>query len=140
MSLTVTILTPERCLINGAPCHEVELPGLRGRFGVLADHSHMLAPLTTGEIRLLEADGSVARHFAIAGGFADINPERVLVTSHAAEAAETIDVARAQAARERAESRLQKPGPDIDVVRAQAALARALNRLQLAESAATVKA
>ena len=49
----------------------------------------------------------------------------------AAEPSEEIDVARATAARGRAENRLQHRTADIDVARAEAALARAINRLRI---------
>ncbi len=44
---------------------------------------------------------------------------------------ESIDVERAQRAKERAEGRLANPTPDIDVERAEAALQRALLRLHV---------
>jgi F-type H+-transporting ATPase subunit epsilon len=53
-----------------------------------------------------------------------------------AESAETpaeIDVARAEAAKERALKRLSERHPDLDFERARAALARALNRLKASE-------
>ena len=43
----------------------------------------------------------------------------------------SIDVDRAQRAKERAEGRLSNPTPDIDVERAEAALQRALLRLHV---------
>ena len=46
---------------------------------------------------------------------------------------EEIDVARAQAAKERAEKRLAEKTPDMDIDRARLALLRALNRLKVAE-------
>jgi F-type H+-transporting ATPase subunit epsilon len=45
---------------------------------------------------------------------------------------EEIDVARAQAAKERAEKRLAERTPEIDIDRARLALLRALNRLKVA--------
>lgn len=49
-----------------------------------------------------------------------------------AELASTIDVARAEAARKRAEERLASKNADIDVERAKLALQRALTRLHVA--------
>ena len=54
------------------------------------------------------------------------------ILADTAELDEEIDVARAQAARERAERRLRERGPDVDTTRAEAALQRALNRLRAA--------
>ncbi len=61
-----------------------------------------------------------------------MNNNVLTVLAESAECAEDIDVARAEAAKKRAEERLVKPSPDLDVERAQAALRRAIIRLELA--------
>jgi len=134
MPLTVTILTPGRCLIDDQECHQVELPGAAGMFGVLPDHTPLVTPLAVGELRLLGPDGVVTRRFAIAEGFTEVTPAKVTVTARAAEAAEEIDVDRAKAARGRAQGRLSRRTREIDVARAEAALARATNRLRIASA------
>ena len=135
MPLTLTILTPDRKILADQSCHQVELPGLGGIFGVLAGHTPLVTPLAIGEIRTLSGESAVERRFAVANGFVEVTPEKVTVTAQAAEAADQIDVARAEAAIRRAEKRLrQQHQEDIDAARAQAALARALNRLKLAEA------
>jgi len=134
MPITVTILTPDRCLLDGETCHQVELPGAGGTFGVLPDHTPLVTPLAVGELRVLGPDGAVTRRFAIARGFTEVTREQVTVTAQAAEAAEEIDVDRAKAARGRAEKRLRRRAEDVDVARAEAAMARALNRLRVASA------
>ncbi len=69
---------------------------------------------------------------AVSGGFLEVRPDRVTILAQAAERAENIDVARAKAAKERAERRLQAKQEDIDHKRAELALRRALNRLNVA--------
>jgi F-type H+-transporting ATPase subunit epsilon len=73
----------------------------------------------------------------VAGGFAEVRPERVIILAEHAERPEEIDRERAERARQRAEMRLQGKGPDgsagaIDFARALEALARALTRLLVA--------
>lgn len=68
----------------------------------------------------------------MSGGFLEVRPDRVTILAQAAERAEDIDVARAKAAKERAERRLQAKQEDIDHKRAELALRRALNRLNVA--------
>lgn len=59
------------------------------------------------------------------------------VLARIAERAQDIDVARAEAARARAEERLARPSPDIDLERARIALMKSLIRLQVATRART---
>ncbi|MBN2582221.1 MAG: F0F1 ATP synthase subunit epsilon [Planctomycetes bacterium] len=132
MSLQVTILTPDRRIFDRQECHEVELPGRDGTFGILENHTPLLAPLGIGVIRL-RSGGEVTHRVAVAEGMVEVSEDHVLVTAHAAERSDEIDVARAKAARKRAEDRLHHRR-DVDVERAQAALARALNRIRIAEA------
>ena len=67
----------------------------------------------------------------MAGGFVEVLPDRVTVLAQIAERAEDIDVARAEAAKRRAEERLANP-MDVDFERARIALMKSLVRLQVA--------
>lgn len=66
------------------------------------------------------------------GGIVEVNENKVVVLAETIERADEIDVARAEAAKERASNRLKEKRPDLDTERAQAALMRALNRLKTA--------
>jgi len=136
--LTLEIVTPERALVT-AEVDEVQLPGAEGYFGVLPGHTPMLATLQVGE--LWYRIGSVKHYMAIAFGFVEVLPERVTVLAQIAERPEDIDVARAEAAKKRAEDRLGRSAPapqsDVDFERARIAMTKALIRLQVATRART---
>ena len=123
------IITPDRLPIQEQVI-QVIAPGRHGRFGVLVRHAPALIELTVGTVEVQAVSGN--RTFTISGGLAEIrnNVMKLLVAS--AEEAETIDVARAEQARDRALARLKARQKHIDIHRAQAALARALNRLHAA--------
>ena len=105
-------------------------PGVLGSFQVLRNHAPLMSELAIGELKVVV--GGSERYFAVSGGFLEVKNNVVTLVLEACEAAEEIDVERAQHAMERAKKRLQQRTPDIDVVRAEAALARALNRLRVA--------
>ena len=132
--ISLEIVTPERSLVT-AQVDELQLPGSEGYFGVLPGHAPMLTTLKIGE--MWYRIGQEKFHLAIAFGFAEVLPDRVTVLAQIAERAEEIDVARAEAAKRRAEERHAKPSPDIDMERARVALMKALVRLQVAARART---
>ena len=68
----------------------------------------------------------------IAFGFAEVQPDAVTILAQTAEKADEIDIARAEAAKRRAEERLAKPTIDMDFERARLALLKSLIRLQVA--------
>ena len=98
-----------------------------------AGHHPMLASLDVGQIVFREA-GEGPRVAATSGGFAQVQRDGVTVLAETAELSDEIDVARAEAARDRARERLaQQREAEVDAVRAEMALARALNRLRVGE-------
>jgi len=128
--LTLEIATPMRLAV-AETVDEVVAPGVQGYFGVLPGHAPFLTTLGTGEI--MYRVGRDEHHLAIAGGFAEVRNDKVIVLADTAERPEEIDRDRAARARERAERRLSARSPeDVDFARASAALARALARLQVA--------
>ena len=135
--LTLEIVTPDRSLVT-EQVDEVELPGAEGYFGVLPGHAPLLATLQVGE--LWYRVGNDTRYLAIAFGFVEVLPERVTVLAQIAERAEDIDVARAEAAKRRAEERVARPmspQAELDFERARVALMKSLIRLQVASRART---
>lgn len=132
--LTLEVVTPDRALVT-EKVDEVQVPGAEGYFGVLPGHAPLLATLQVGE--LWYRVGSETHHVAIAFGFVEVLPDRVTVLAQIAERAQEIDVARAQAAKTRAEKRIANPQTLMDVERARVALMKALIRLQVASRAGT---
>jgi F-type H+-transporting ATPase subunit epsilon len=130
--IQLQIVSADRSLVNER-VDEVEIPGADGYFGVLPGHTPLLALLGAGE--LWYRQGQEKRYLALAFGFAEVQPDRVTILAQVAERAEDIDVARAEAARQRAEERMARPIEDMDFERARVALMKALVRLQVASRA-----
>ena len=131
--LLLEIVTPDQALIR-EDVDEVQLPGSEGYLGVLPGHTPLLTTLQVGE--LWYRVGQEKHFLAIASGFGEVLPDHVTVLAQVAERAQDIDVARAEAARKRAEERLAK-AIDIDVERARVALLKSLIRIQVASRART---
>src|SRR6187402_819467 len=132
--LTLEIVTPDRSVV-AEKVDEVEIPGSEGYFGVLPGHAPLLATLQVGEVwyRI----GQEKHYLAVAFGFVEVLPERVTVLAQIAERAEDIDVARAEAAKRRAEERVSNRAANMDFERARIALMKSLIRLQVASRART---
>jgi len=132
--LQLEVVTPDRSLVR-EEVDEVQVPGAEGYFGVLPGHAPLLATLKVGE--LWYRVGQEKHYLAIAGGFAEVLPERVTILAQVAERAEDVDIARAEAARKRAEERLAQPPQDFNLERARLALMKSLVRIQVAARART---
>ena len=132
--LTLEIVTPERSLVH-EEVDEVQLPAVEGYLGVRPGHTPLLATLQVGEVTYRR--GAETGHLHVAFGFAEVIPDRVTILAQTAERAEQIDVARAEAAKKRAEARMATPSGEMDFERARIALMKSLVRLQVAARART---
>ena len=131
MTLRLEIVTPEKLAyaddVDGVVC-----PGVDGELGVLPHHAPLLTTLAFGELRI-HKDGR-DESFAIAGGFLQVRPDKVVVMAETADMAAQIDLDRALAAKAEAEKALDvgfvEPA-DLSLARAQ--LQRALLHIRIAE-------
>src|SRR5258707_10260550 len=105
------IVSADRSLVNET-VDEVEIPGSEGYFGVLPGHTPLLALLGAGE--LWYRQGQDKHYLVIAFGFAEVQPDAVTILAEIAEKADDVDIARAEAARKRAEERLTTPSVQMD--------------------------
>ncbi|HLJ14712.1 MAG TPA: F0F1 ATP synthase subunit epsilon [Bryobacteraceae bacterium] len=127
------VVTPERLVVLET-VNEAQIPVLGGYIGVLPGHTPLLAEMGIGELSYHV--GNRVLSCTAFGGFVEVLADRVIVLADTAERAEEINVARAEAARDRAQKRLSNPNdPNIDWKRAEEALKRAQVRLQVAAKA-----
>lgn len=129
--IRLEFVTPERAIAH-EEVDEVQLPGEEGFFGVLPGHAPLLAALKTGEMWYRR--GNETTYAFLDGGFAEVTPDRVSILAPVAERAEHIDLARAEAAKRRAEERMARPASDVDFERARIALLRAISRLEVSRA------
>jgi F-type H+-transporting ATPase subunit epsilon len=132
--LILHVVTPERAVTHDE-VDEVEIPGADGYFGVLPGHTPLLAVLQVGQLWYRKGQEKV--YLSIAFGFAEVLPDRVTILAQIAERSDEIDIARAEAALQRARERLSRPQPEMDFERARIALLKAMMRLQVASKART---
>ncbi len=88
------LVSPERLLLSEA-VEMVVVPGTEGDFGVLPRHTPMISTLRPGVIRVFEK-GAVTESIFVAGGFAEVTPERCTVLADQALPLAQIDRAAAE--------------------------------------------
>ncbi len=131
MPIRCEIVSQDRIVFEGE-VDMVVLPGMEGEMGVLPNHTPLLTTLQFGIIKVKQGDET--QYFTVAGGIAEIQPDIITVLADAAENVEEIDIARAEAARKRAEELLENI-PRDENIDAYLAAAAALRRSNLRISA-----
>ena len=81
-TIAFELVSPERLLVS-RPVTMVTVPGSEGDFGVLPGHAPMVSTLRVGVVGI-KADGEAETRFFVAGGFAEVSPERCTVLAEEA--------------------------------------------------------
>jgi F-type H+-transporting ATPase subunit epsilon len=119
-SLHLEIVTPEGRVFSDA-VSEVVLPGAEGELGILPEHSHLLAQLAPGELRILRQGERI--DLAVGSGLVEVTGSRVRVLTEMAVNVDHIDEQAAQAAIERAHEAMKTlSSSESDEIAAMAAL------------------
>jgi F-type H+-transporting ATPase subunit epsilon len=127
-TLKLDIVTPD----GSAYSHDVEmvtLQGVEGQMGILPQHTRMITQLEPGEMIVLREGRE--EYLAVGEGIAVVLDDRVAVLTDMALAADNIDEAKADEARQRAAARLRDKVSDEEVASVNAALARSLAQLRV---------
>jgi F-type H+-transporting ATPase subunit epsilon len=130
MSVRVDIVTAER-LVFSEDADIVMVPGVEGEMGILPHHEPIMTMIKPGEV--LVRKGTEEFSLAVSGGFLEVTPDHITILADAAERADEIDIARAEAAKKRAEEKLTNRTAETDSANAEASLRRALARIKVAE-------
>jgi F-type H+-transporting ATPase subunit epsilon len=128
MPVRCEIVSQDRMVWEG-DADIVVVPGVAGEMGILPNHAPLLSTLKFGILKVRHKGDE--QLFTVAGGVIEVQPDLITVLADSAENVLEIDVARAEAARRRAEE-LLKEGPPIDTdsyLKLEAALRRSNLRL-----------
>ena len=120
------VVSPERLLLSQA-VEMVVLPGAEGDFGALPEHAPTVAALRPGVISVFENNQVVERIF-VAGGFAEVTPERCTVLAERA-------IRVAELERGAAEKAIADARDDLADAKTDVARAAAENEIAVGEAA-----
>jgi F-type H+-transporting ATPase subunit epsilon len=129
--LYLEIVTPSKSAFKGE-INSITVPGTKGRFQVLKNHSPIISTFDIGMIKVDLPDGN-PNYYSTSGGTIEVLDNKVLVLADSIELVSQIDEERALKAKQRAEERLAEKRSEINVSRSEAALGRAINRLNVKE-------
>lgn len=123
--LRFELVSPER-LLRSEEVEMVVVPGAEGNFAALPRHAPLLSQLRPGTLDIYEGREVVARYF-VAGGYAQVTPERCTVLADEAMALSEIDRAAVEIA-------LKELGEDLEDAKDDAERARVKAKIAVAEA------
>jgi F-type H+-transporting ATPase subunit epsilon len=127
-TLRLNIVTPE-ATVYSEDVEMVTLPGVEGQLGILPMHIPLMTEMVPGEI-IVRTNGKDL-FLAVGGGVIEVTGDHVAILTDMAVAAENIDEAKAEEARQRAAARLREKLSSEEVASVNASLARSLAQLRV---------
>lgn len=130
------IVTPEKTVYENE-VDSVTLPVADGQVTILAGHRSYIAALKPGEVMLRKGKEEI--YLAMSSGFIEFHDNNLVVLADTAEAAEEIDVDRAEEARKRAEELKKEKVAlgEMEYARVAAAIEKEMARLRVAKKHST---
>jgi F-type H+-transporting ATPase subunit epsilon len=95
MPVQFELVTPEQLLVS-RDVDMVVVPGTEGNFGILPGHSPLISTIRPGTIDIYEGN-AIAERIFVAGGLAEVTPERCTVLADEAVPPESLDRAQLEA-------------------------------------------
>lgn len=129
-TIRLEIVTPEKMVFSG-DVDAILAWGVDGQLGILPHHAPLMTMLQPGDLLIRKENKE--EYLTISGGFLEVRPDKVVILADACERAEEIDVARAEAAKQRAQEALKTAATQVEAAAAEASLRRSLARLKAAE-------
>lgn len=127
-TLKLEIVTPDGTAYS-EDVEAVTLPGVEGQMGIYPRHVPLLTQMVPGEITVSKAGQQY--FLAVGEGLIEVTGDHVALLTDMAIAAEKIDEAKVEEARQRAEARLHEKLSDEEVASVNASLARSLAQLSV---------
>jgi F-type H+-transporting ATPase subunit epsilon len=127
-TLRLEIITPVATVFS-EDVEMVTLPAVEGELGILPQHVPLMTQMVPGEM-VVRQNGQ-DRFLAVGEGFVEITSDHVAILTDLAIAAENINEAMAEEARQRAQARLREKLSAEEVANVNAALARSLAQIRV---------
>jgi len=127
-TLRLEIVTPD-AIVYSEDVDMVTLTGVEGQLGILPQHVNLMTQLVPGE--MIVRKGGHDEFLAVGEGLVEVTGERVAILTDMAIAADKIDEAKVEEARQRAEARLREKISAEEIASVNASLARSLAQLQV---------
>lgn len=126
ITLKLEIVTPT-ATVYSEDVELVTLPGVEGQMGIYPQHVRLMTQLVPGEM-IVHKNGH-DEFLAVGEGLVEVTSDRVAIVTDMAVAADNIDEAKAEEARQRAAARLREKLSSQEVASVNAALARSMAQL-----------
>lgn len=125
------VISPDGILFQDE-AYEVSLPTPTGEITILPHHAALVTKLSEGEVKIYQEGKE--KYIAIIGGFLEIKDNKVRLLSDYAIRTESIEVAKAEERKRRAEEKIKDKKDNTDFIIAEKDLRKSILELKVSQN------
>ena len=107
--MKLTVVTPEKTVLDSIPVQEILIPGEKGEMGILPGHAPLVSMLGSGVLKYNLSEEKEFKEIALSWGYVEVQPEKVIVLAESAETKKALDKDKTKKALEEILKKLKDP-------------------------------
>ena len=96
--MKLTIVTPEKTVLDSVGVKELLVPGTKGEMGILPGHAPLVSTLGSGMLKYRLSEEDVFQEVAVSWGYCEVQADKVVVLAESAETKKELDKDQAEKA------------------------------------------
>ncbi len=115
--MKLTVVTPEKTILDSVPVQEILIPGEKGEMGILPGHAPLVSMLGSGVLKYSLSEEKEFKEIALSWGYVEVQSEKVVVLAETAETKKALDKEKTKKALEEILNKLKNPHLSPEEVR-----------------------
>ena len=89
--MKLTVVTPEKKVLDSVVVQELLVPGTKGEMGILPGHALLVSTLGTGVLKYRLSEEKNFREIAVSWGYCEVQADKVVILAESAETKKELD-------------------------------------------------
>ena len=89
--MELTVVTPERMILDSITIQELLVPGIKGEMGILPGHAPLISTLGSGLLKYRLLEEKDFKEIAVSWGYCEVQADKVVVLAESVETKKALD-------------------------------------------------
>ena len=108
--MELTLVTPEKTVLDSVMVQEVLVPGTKGEMGILPGHAPLVSTLGAGLLKYRQKQTDPLQEVAVSWGYLEVQPDKVVILAESAETQKELNKAQAEKSLKALLKKMETPG------------------------------
>ena len=108
--MKLTVVTPEKTILDSVAVKEILIPGAKGEMGIFPNHAPLVSTLSTGILKYRSQEKGPFQEVAVSWGYCEVQPDKVVILAESAETKKELNKAQTEKALKEIAQKRENPG------------------------------